>query len=164
MALATLPRRRQSLPAATGLLVLSCWPDIDYLPGVLLGDLNRFHQGLTHSLAFVLLGATLAYPLLHRAFHGKSRSTPLRLWAILLTVALSHLLFDIFTQDFRPPIGLPLFWPFSDLPIHSPFTLFPAWAKSTLAEALHSPQNLHALLIESLYALPLAFIPSFLRR
>lgn len=160
-ALAVLPRTRRSLTSGLTLVVLSCWPDIDYLPGLLAGSLNKFHQGPSHSLLFVLLGVLLAYPLIRRTAFTLTRA---RIICFLLLIALSHLLLDIFTQDFRPPIGIPLFWPLSDIPVHSPFSLFPAWAKGSLAEIVRSPQNLRSIAIELLYALPLLILPPLLFR
>lgn len=161
-ALAVLPRTRRSLTPGLALVVLSCWPDIDYVPGLLAGALNKFHQGPSHSLLFALAGVLLAYPFVRRP--GLLAHTRTRTICILLLVALSHLLLDIFTQDFRPPIGIPLFWPLSDFPVHSPFSLFPAWAKGSLAEIIQSPQNLRSIAIELLYALPLLLLPPLLFR
>lgn len=161
-ALTILPRTRRSLAGGLTLVALSCWPDIDYVPGLLAGSLNKFHQGLSHSLLFVLLGALLAYPIARKT--GFSSHTRTRTISVLLLVALSHLLLDIFTQDFRPPIGIPLYWPLSDFPVHSSVSLFPAWAKASLAEIIRSPQNLRAIGIELLYAIPLLLLPPLLFR
>ena len=35
--------------------LLACLPDIDYLPGLLVGDMNAYHQGPPHSLLVLLL-------------------------------------------------------------------------------------------------------------
>ncbi|MBP1590121.1 MAG: metal-dependent hydrolase [Kiritimatiellae bacterium] len=159
-ALAMLPRKKTAVPAAFALVALSCWPDIDYVPGLLAGALNRFHQGPSHSLVFVFLGVLLAYPFVRHATIG--RLTRANVFLLLLGVGLSHLLLDIFTQDFRPPIGIPLLWPLTDEPVHSSFSLFPAWAKGTLAEIVTSPRNLRAIGIELLYAIPLLVLPPLL--
>lgn len=160
-ALAFLPRKRASVLAGAALVALSCWPDVDYVPGLLAGVLNQFHQGFTHSFLFALAGVPLAYPFLRRAMPREVPARPIV--AVLLLVALSHLLFDALTQDFRPPIGIPLFWPFTDLPVHSPWSLFPAWAKGTLRDLLN-PSNLRAAAIELGYAIPLLVLPPLAAR
>lgn len=158
---AFLPPKRSSILAGAALVALSCWPDIDYVPGLLAGALNQFHQGFTHSILFALAGVPAAYLFLRRAMPREVPARPIL--ALLLLVAFSHLLFDAFTQDFRPPIGIPLFWPFSDLPVHAPWPLFPAWAKGTLRDLLR-PSNLRAVAIELAYAIPLLLLPPLAAR
>ncbi|MBR6020851.1 MAG: metal-dependent hydrolase [Kiritimatiellae bacterium] len=161
-----LHRRRPAtslLPLAAVSVVVSSLPDLDYLPGLATGSLNAFHQGPTHSLAAVLAAALLlsAIPPLRR-FAGLPRYHPFFLYSLALL--LLHLLFDAFTQDFRPPIGIPLFWPFSDAPVHASFSpfLFPAWSKMALSD-LFTATNLRPALSELLAALALLLPAALLR-
>ena len=125
--------------------VLACLPDVDYLPGLWHGSLNMMHQQATHSLAWVFLACTGIW-LVGRALR------PARFgWraAVFLLVAIgSHLAIDLVTEDRLAPYGFPLWWPFSDVPVHAPFSLLPPWDKATLAELASSGRNLRALAIE----------------
>jgi len=105
---------------------------LDYLPGLAVGDLNRFHQLATHSFAFCLVASALAAWFFRR--------TRLRAWAVFAIVH-SHLLLDLLTDDVRPPIGIPLLWPFSSRPFHIA-GLLPRWEKLSVAQALTTPSNL----------------------
>ncbi|MCB2187090.1 MAG: metal-dependent hydrolase [Deltaproteobacteria bacterium] len=90
--------------AFAGLAVL---PDLDFLPGLLMGDLNRYHHGVSHTLAAALvvgLGLALA---------GRSRGQALRWGLAGFAILASHLALDWLAVDNRPPLGIPLFWPLS---------------------------------------------------
>lgn len=144
-------------PLAAHAVVVSSLPDLDYLPGLAVGQLNAFHQGPTHSLAAVVaaaVGLSLVAPLRHAIGLPRFRLC----FLFTLSLLLLHLLLDAFTQDFRPPIGIPLFWPFSDAPVHASFSLFlfPAWSKMTLSD-LFTAANLRPVLAEFLSALALLF-------
>lgn len=133
--------------------VVSSLPDLDYLPGLAIGQLNAFHQGPTHSLAAVTAAALVlaAVPPLRRL---AGLPSPARFFAFSWALLLLHLLLDVFTADFRPPIGIPLFWPFTDAPVHASFSpfLFPAWKKMALSD-LFSAANLRPVLAETLAGL-----------
>lgn len=98
-------------------LALSLSPDLDAVPGLLLGDLGRFHNNLTHSLAAGLVVA-LATGLVMRAL---GRPDALK-WGLLALVCFQiHLLMDLVTYDTR---GLMLWWPFSHERIQGPAPFF----------------------------------------
>lgn len=103
--------------ALVAIIVAANAPDLDYLPGLWVGDANAFHHGPTHSILFAVLVAavmSLAWP------HG-SRANAF-LW--LFFAGLSHLAADVFTEDRRAPFGIPLLWPLTAETFHSPFSLF----------------------------------------
>jgi len=99
-------------------------PDLDMIPGILVGEPNRWHHvGFSHSAVFAVVFA-LAVGLLAAA---TGRRWPLwsgRLSAVTGTalmvalLLLSHDLLDAVTQDGRPPIGIPMWWPFSNMAVH----------------------------------------------
>jgi len=105
-------RHRGRLLAA---VVAANAPDFDLLPGLLIGDPNRFHHGPSHSLfTGVVLAFSLAWLL------GPRRCWPLRpgwprgVAATALMLALcwgSHILLDSLTYDPSPPVGVPMLWP-----------------------------------------------------
>jgi len=59
------PRRARARLVALGALVGAA-PDLDFLPGLVLGDPARFHHGPTHSLGFALLAALATWLLASR--------------------------------------------------------------------------------------------------
>lgn len=125
-----------------GALFLANLPDLDYVPGLVIGDLNAFHHGFTHSLGF----AVAVWLLLVLA--GRWGGVGVRRWALLAgLLLLSHLLVDVLTADGRAPYGILLFWPMSEAWIHSPFSLFPMYSKAQWAD-LWQGQNLGSLLQE----------------
>ena len=36
-------------------ILVSNLPDFDFIPGILLGEPNRFHHGISHSFGFVIM-------------------------------------------------------------------------------------------------------------
>ena len=91
--------------------------DLDFIPGLLLGEASRFHHAQSHSLAFAVL-ATAFTTLVARDARW--------LWALLVGLGYtSHLAVDLITLDDSPPHGIPLFWPWSSQVFQSPVTLFP---------------------------------------
>ena len=113
------PPRPALLAAA---VTLANAPDLDFLPGLLVGHPSIFHRGLTHTIAAaVAVGAVtwIACRILRR--HQRAA-----LWAALWVAATyaSHLVLDFFTTDAKPPHGAPLLWPLSDRYLISPVTPF----------------------------------------
>ena len=134
---------------AAALLAAANLPDVDFL-GALLRPLGVAvdHQGPTHSLAFV---AAATLPL---ALALRGRVPPLRAWAWLAGAGALHLLLDLVSYDGRPPIGIPLLWPFSAAWAHSPLVLFPG-ADRDNPLSLH---NLFELLVELAVTLPVLWL------
>ncbi len=113
-------------------MFLANLPDLDFLPGLILGRPNLYHHGVFHSLG-AALGVALAgagliylqrrcvvarrYGLVGARRYGRVDARRYgRFWAFAAMIFLvfsSHLLLDFFTWDFVAPYGLPLLWPFS---------------------------------------------------
>jgi membrane-bound metal-dependent hydrolase YbcI (DUF457 family) len=128
--------------------------------------MNAYHQGPTHSLLFLLLATAatlLLLWLLPPAFRRRAAfpdPTP-RAAALVFALIASHLVVDWMTQDFRPPIGCPWLWPFTDAPFHAPFAFIPAWKKLHFLD-LFSTANLYPIAYETAIGaalLSLAFSP-----
>ena len=83
--------------------------DVDYLPGLIVGDFNRYHQGMTHSFGWI--GILLFFSGLYLWYSSASNCRKLLLFIFLCTF--SHLLADFLGSDGRPPIGIQIFWPWS---------------------------------------------------
>lgn len=135
--------RKAGMLLAVG-VVLSCLPDVDYLPGLVRGYLNTTHKQATHSVAWALLVSAGIW-LVGRAW--KPEWFGRRTAVFLLILIGSHLAIDLVTEDRLAPYGFPLLAPFSDVPVLAPFAWLPAWDKTALAD-LGSPRNFRALGIE----------------
>ncbi|NJR57518.1 MAG: metal-dependent hydrolase [Cyanobacteria bacterium CRU_2_1] len=94
-------------------------PDVDILPGLLLGNPSMFHRQGTHSLLMaVVVGGLVALVVRSWKLSGVR-------WGIWVTMLyLSHLFLDLLVADSSFPRGVQLFWPFSDLYTISPITVF----------------------------------------
>jgi inner membrane protein len=142
---------------------LSNLPDIDFLPGMLQGRPNLFHHGIFHSLGAALfvaaLGAAIFYP-------SRKRFWAYAAWIFL--VFYSHLLLDFFSQDARPPYGLPLFWPFSSRYFIAARPFFINIVRSNSTEdffiSLFNRHNLGAALRETMVLGGLALAAALMRR
>jgi len=93
--------------------------DLDFLPGILIGDPERFHHGPTHSLfaaaIFGLIAAGVA-PMLGVAAY--------RFGALMTVAYLSHLALDAWSIDTSPTQGMTILWPFSSAPLQLPVSVF----------------------------------------
>lgn len=105
--------RRQ---VAVGALI-GASPDLDFVPGLIVGEAARFHHGPSHSLAFALAVAVVAWLVASR---DRWR------WALVAGLSYtSHLLLDALTADPSSPVGMQLFWPVSEAYVASPFRPLP---------------------------------------
>lgn len=142
-------------------------PDLDFVPGILVGTPALFHQGVSHSLGVALVVS----------FAGAAALRPpgvsfARTFSLSFVSYLSHLALDVFGPDSRPPYGQPLLWPLTGEHFISPLQIF--WgvrhAASTSASTLEwiagviAPANLGALALEVLLLGPLAFLAERRRR
>jgi len=140
--------------------------DLDFLPGLLTGDLNRYHHQASHSIVAALLAGVLVWRLLAGRSDQASRA------GLMTTLAYgSHLLADYVTADYRPPLGIPLFWPFSPDYFLSPYILLDGVkhgvpgdsSLTSLLQAL-SWHNLQLLLLEAVFFLPPLLLLSWWRK
>ena len=141
-------------------VVLANGADLDYLPGMLVGDPHRFHRMAAHSLGAAVLVALLAAWLVRRGWvhawpsrsgwpSGAAGTAPIvaLLWA-------SHVLLDSLNADFSEPIGVMMFWPLSHVWVPA-IPLFynidkvsgPA-SPLVFARSLVNAHNLRAMLLE----------------
>ena len=142
--------------------------DLDFLPGLLVGNLNRFHQSISHSLVaavlFGLLVSVASLPLV--TFPSATRLG-------LLSGALyaSHLLLDFFTNDVRAPYGQPLLWPLTSERFIAPWTPLggvthgnPGDPWSVILPSLFSWHNLKVIGLEVIIVLPAFLVFWYLGR
>ncbi|MFQ5759440.1 MAG: metal-dependent hydrolase [Acidiferrobacterales bacterium] len=96
-------------------------PDLDFLPGILIGKPGYFHHGGSHSLTGAALLAFILLLLTQRYFP----EIPITRMFLLLSVAVaSHSVLDFFSADTSPPFGVPLFGPLSSEYYISPVPVF----------------------------------------
>lgn len=99
------------------LLFWAIVPDLDVIPGFLVGDLGRFHNNLTHSLTAAVVLSVMAALIL-----SWINRCSLRIWFIALFFSYgSHILLDFVTYSER---GLLLLWPFDLTRYESGVALF----------------------------------------
>lgn len=139
---------KKRLPLS-GCVLLANVPDIDYLPGILAGDFNRFHHYFTHTPGWCLLVAAGVWCGL-RALRGERLLTLVWLLALLF----SHLAADYVTEDRRAPFGIMALWPVSDSFHLSPVQVFLHLKKDRYADFLQW-HNVRAGLLEVAWCLPL---------
>lgn len=112
----TPPRSRRGIFFLFLVVIVSNVPDLDFLPGFLLGNEGLFHRGATHSiLAAIVVSIGLGAALGPR--FGGARTVAA--WALLAYG--SHLVLDVVVPDpSGRGSGVALLWPFLDAEIAAP--------------------------------------------
>jgi membrane-bound metal-dependent hydrolase YbcI (DUF457 family) len=154
------PAKVRSWPEIAAYLFDANAPDLDFVPGLIVGDLGRFHQGPSHSITFAILFALVMCPFFSR---------PLRAFVMGFSLYLSRVLLDYLVQDPSPPLGVQVFWPFSDKYYMAPFAFFSSFDRpDTLAvatiPAFFTLHNVLTISIEVLFLLPLLLFVCACRR
>jgi hypothetical protein len=83
-------------------------PDLDFVPGILIGNMRAFHHGISHSLGFAGLLTAAAFLLLRR-FEPAAAS---RGAVMAFLSCISHVLLDLISVN-DGSRGVPLLWPVS---------------------------------------------------
>ncbi len=136
--------------------------DLDFLPGILSGNISIFHQRESHTLGFSLLFALVFGLWALWSSRGKGKSAS-RIFFIPFFLYFSHVVIDFFTFDNRMPLGLQLFWPFIGSYFTSPFSIFYSVEKDNLS-VLFGRHNFIGVAIELAIFLPAVLLVAFLRR
>lgn len=132
-----------------GLIILgACLPDLDFIPGLLLGHGGRFHHGIFHSAGMAIV-ATLSVWIIVCGFQRNPHW--LKIGGLIFCLTFSHLFLDFFTEA---PKGFPLFWPFSEAPYLSPVPIFPRVERNWVYPQLWSQVRL-CFLVETFLLVPL---------
>jgi inner membrane protein len=134
-------------------------PDLDFLPGLFLGQPALYHQGISHSLGSAI-GAALVVAAVLAYFTGESFRP---FFGLCFVAFLSHLVMDFLGPDNRLPHGIPFFWPISEMYFLSPVQLLlgthHAGYDPTSAwewfERLFNLHNLKALALEVAWFAPM---------
>jgi len=94
--------------------------DLDFLPGFLIGNPNRFHHRATHTVLAALVFGVASALLSRMAGYGQWR----RFGWFMGFGYLSHIILDIVTRGTAEPYGMEIWRPFSTEPLMPPFHLF----------------------------------------
>ena len=134
--------------------------DLDFLPGLLIGDINRFHQFASHSFAAAIACGVVVGLLAPRGLKER-----IRLAVTGTVLYASHLVLDFFNRDIRAPFGQPLFWPISDHHYHAGITIFrgvqhggPGQTLVVVVQELFSWHNVWTMCVEILVLSPLLIV------
>ena len=140
--------------------------DLDFVPGLMVGNVNLFHRGVSHSFA-----AALVFGLLAGLVSRLASGTSWRIGLAAIAIYSSHLVLDFFTSDIRAPFGSPLLWPFLSDHFISPWTVFggikhgvPGESVWEITKQVFSWTNAAAIGLESLVLLPVLAITWILFR
>jgi inner membrane protein len=140
---------KMSARSLYGWVVLgACLPDLDFLPGLLIGKGGHFHHGIIHSIGFVLAVSLLVW--LGIVFFQKSPDI-LKAGVLIFSLTFSHLILDYLTEA---PKGFPLLWPFSESPCLFPWPIFPRVERNWLHPQIWSQIRL-CFLVETFLLAPL---------
>lgn len=135
-------------------------PDLDFVPGIIMGKPNLFHHGISHSLgAAVLSSCLLAAILNYKGIKNLKKG-----FLLCFGLYCSHLFLDYISVDARPPVGIPLFWPLNQEYFIFPHPILPPITHSELdhatigqfLEGVFSIHNLYVVLLEM--AITVSFI------
>ena len=133
-------------------VIVSNLPDLDFLPGILSGEPNRYHHGFSHSLGFAVILSGLFFWIERYCRRGKKP------WFSLgfFTLYTLHVVVDYFAMDTTAPYGEPLIWPFSTSFYIFPHPFFLDVERSSNPSqffiSIFSKHNLLAVLLEILFA------------
>jgi inner membrane protein len=145
-------------------LVCANLPDVDILPGYLLGRPNLFHHGISHSIGLAILVGLMSMGV---ALWRKRRDVA-RVFCIAFGLYFGHVLLDILIVDTTPPYGVQLLWPFSRRYFISPILIFPMVYKTdtsgTFLRSLLHVGNLRLIGVELLYFGPLVVLGQYILR
>ncbi len=157
--------RKTTWRALLLVVVVANLPDLDFLPGFLMGEPNRFHRHyLSHSLgAAIVVGALLA-----AFFYRRRNKKFFSCFLLFFAVYFSHVVLDYFGVDRTNPLGVPMFWPLTSSHFMAPIGLFMSVQKSndsgSFFQTIFVMHNLLATLWELALLLPVVGMVKLARR
>jgi hypothetical protein len=133
--------------------------DLDFLVGWYLGNINGYHHLGSHSLVAAGSYGLVAGILCTFWFGNGYRA---RVWGVTGGLGyLSHIILDMLSRDESDPVGLQLFWPFSETFYALPVFVFPKFLHEAegsdmtgLIIGLFNSHNLFTIMIELVLFLP----------
>ena len=140
------------------LLIGTNLPDLDFLPGLLVGSPGQFHRAFSHSLVF---GVLVTLPLL---IYLKAARVPACITISLLwfTAIFSHLVIDWMSLDVADPAGIELLWPMSEERFMTDPSIFLGVRRDDVFSSFTLSYNLFAITWEILLLLPFVALCRYL--
>ena len=140
-------------------LVVANAPDLDFIPGLLVGDAGRYHHGITRSMGFAAFFGFFFSMFLYLYKRAAIR----RNFTIFFCLYLSHVVLDYFSMDSSAPYGVPVYWPIDGQYYIASFTLFSDITRvsssgATFFSSLFSMHNLWSVCVELVVFLPLVLL------
>lgn len=133
---------------------LAAAPDLDFIPGWLLGNYNEFHRGISHSLGGCFFISASLWGLISK----QNFFSPRQFFIFLMALYGSHLVLDFFARDTAPPYGGKFLWPFSNQYFISPVPLFLDLHREP-PQSLYSLRNIIGYISELvIFGVPLFFV------
>lgn len=102
-------------------LVSANLPDLDFVPGMLTGNADRFHHGPVHSFSVAVIWGALVLGAARLRMPAREAGA---LGLLAGAAFASHVFLDMFSIDSRPPFGVPALWPLWGGYVVSPVELF----------------------------------------
>jgi len=130
------------------IVLMANFPDIDYIPGVLMGQINAFHHWYTHTLGWIAAVAVASWWLWR-----KTDRVRWPVFVVLFTAMATHLLSDLLSGDGNAPYGIMALWPFTDSFYISSTSVFWSLRKGTWNDVFQW-YNVRAALYEAAVLLP----------
>ena len=144
--------RQHRVALAAALVVAANAPDLDLIPGLLVGDAGRYHHGIAHSLGAAVFVGGLAAVLARWL-----RMADAARFGLLAALAFaSHLVLDMLATGKSVHNAVPLLWPLSNTLMTLPLSLFPDIEYDLRSEhfigSLASWRNAYAVMVELVFA------------
>ncbi|MFQ5632703.1 MAG: metal-dependent hydrolase [bacterium] len=138
-------------------MILANLADADFVPGLLSGNPNEFHHGVTHSV-----GASFFVGFLFAGYFFYRQRRFLAPFIFATVGYSSHIVFDFFAVDTSMPRGIPALWPFSPEYFISPIAVFSdvrrSAASGTFFQSLFIAHNGWTVCREMLVLAPMLLI------
>ena len=157
-------RRRNTGRTLLLWMFLSILPDLDFLPGWLVGQPNLFHRGASHSLLLaILVGSGIGLVI---KISGRGKFLPPAIVGIGLYAL--HILMDLFSVDSGVPKGFQVLWPFDQRYVYIPLGMFLEITRSSTGDgffrSLFNSHTLRAVVNEMILFAPAIMLAWGLRK
>jgi len=132
-------------------------PDLDFIPGLLTGNINQFHHTLSHSFP----GAFLIAGILWLFYAVWKKTWKMSDYLFILILVIIHPIMDVLAVDTSYAYGCPLLYPFTKEYWISPWVFFQDIHRRSLYEFFLGGNNRLAFWIEFVVFLPLIVVATF---
>ncbi len=163
------PTKHNQLKLVFLCVFMASAPDLDFIPGILIGRPNLYHHGITHSLGFALMASLVIAGIISIRMKPFSQ-----IFSLCFISYLSHIVIDLFETSghLTHGGGMPLFWPISTEKFASPIALYlalhyemmPSASITKWVKSIFNLYNLRALIHEVVLILPFISLGQLHRR